>query len=152
VREAAKLFAGSQAMCEAGTPRHPRRSRPGLATLQGHEVVASMGRIVAMVGDGHTYLEMPASFRRYPIRLQLFGDTLRITHLSAEHAHLLGGRVVAIGATAIGDATRLVGRQIAQENAQYVRKELPFFLTQAELLHAHGVVRDVTHAEWTLGR
>jgi hypothetical protein len=121
-----------------------------LPSLEGHEVFAAMGRIVAMVGDGHTYLELPGTFHRYPIRLYAFGDTLRITHAPAGYERLLGGQVLAIGGIPIDEARRLVGRQIARENEQYVRKEIPYFLTFAELLHAHEVVAEHGAAEWTL--
>jgi hypothetical protein len=121
-----------------------------LPSLEGHEVFAAMGRIVAMIGDGHTYLQLPQTFHRYPIRLYMFADTLRITHTAAGDERLLGGRVLAIGGTPIDEAEWLVGRQVARENEQYVRKELPGFLTFAELLHAHGVVPELGAAEWTL--
>ena len=121
-----------------------------LPSLEDHEVFAALGRLVAMVGDGHTYLQIPGTLRRYPVRLYAFGDTLRITHAAAGHERLLGGRVLAIGGGPIREAERLVGRQIARENEQYVRKELPYFLTFAELLHAHGVVPDLGPAEWTI--
>jgi hypothetical protein len=121
-----------------------------LPELKGHEVFAAMGRIVAMISDGHTYLQLPETFHRYPIRLYAFGDTLRITHAIAGHEQLLGGRVVEIGGKDIREARRMVERQIARENEQYVLKELPGFLTYAELLHAHGVVDDVDHAQWTI--
>lgn len=121
-----------------------------LDSLAGHEIFAAMGRIVAMVGDGHTYLQLPATLHRYPVRLYLFGDALRITHAPAGEEGLLGGRVLAIGGTPIDEAMRLVGRQIARENDQYVSKELPYFLTFSELLHAHRVVPGLGAAEWTL--
>lgn len=121
-----------------------------LHSLRGHEVFAAMGRIVAMIGDGHTYLQLSETFHRYPIRLYAFGDTLRITHAVAGHEQLLGGRVLAIGGMDIGQAKRLVERQIAQENEQYALKELPWFLVHAEVLHAHGVVPDLEAADWTI--
>jgi hypothetical protein len=121
-----------------------------LPSLEGHEIFAAMARIVAMVGDGHTYLQLPGTFHRYPIRLYMFGDMLRITHAAAGLENLLGGQVLAIGGTLIDEAKRLLARQIARENEQYVRKELPYFLSFAELLHAHGVVPELAAAEWTL--
>jgi hypothetical protein len=122
-----------------------------LASLDGHEVFAAMGRIVAMVGDGHTYLQLPGTFRRYPLRQYAFGDTLRITHAAAGYEPLLGARVLAIGGTEIREAARLVRRQIAPgENEWYVLKELPWFLIHAEVLHAHGVVPDLEEAQWTV--
>lgn len=121
-----------------------------LPSLAGHEVFVGMGRLVAMIGDGHTYLQLPATFHRYPIRLYDFGDTLRITHVAAGHERLLGGRILAVGGSPLREAWRLVARQIAKENEQYVRKEVPGFLTYAEILHAHGVVRELRVAEWTI--
>jgi hypothetical protein len=121
-----------------------------IASLQPHEMVVAMGRIVALVGDGHTYLEMPAAFRRYPVRLYAFADTLRVVQAAAGQEELLGARVLAIGETAIGEATRLVRRQIAEENDWYVLSNLPGFLTIAEVLHAHGIVAARDSAAWTL--
>ncbi|HEV2845667.1 MAG TPA: hypothetical protein VG477_12525, partial [Thermoanaerobaculia bacterium] len=121
-----------------------------LPSLEEHEVFAAMGRIVASVGDGHTYLGMPQSFRRYPIRLYSFGETLRITRAAAGYEHLLGGKVLRIGEMDIREAKRLVGRQIAQENEWYVLRELPWFLVHAEILHANGVVSDLKEARWTI--
>jgi hypothetical protein len=121
-----------------------------LPDLRGHEILTAMGRIVAMVGDGHTYLELPQTLHRYPIRLYSFGDTLRIVRATAGHEQLLGGRVVGIDGMGIEQAKRLVGRQIARENDQYVLRELPGFLTYAELLHAHGVIQDVGNVQWTI--
>lgn len=122
-----------------------------LASLQPHEVIVAMGRIAALVGDGHTYLEMPAVFRRYPIRLYAFADTLRLVQAAAGHEELLGARVLAIGETTIGEAARRVRRQIAEENDWgYVLSNLPGFLTIPEVLHAHGIAAAPDSAAWTL--
>jgi hypothetical protein len=121
-----------------------------LPALQPHEVFVGMGRLVALVGDGHTYLELPAAFRHYPVRLYAFGDTLRIVQAAAGHESLLGARVLAIGGREIGEAARLVRRQIAEENDWYVLSNLPWFLTIAELLHGHGVTSVPDSALWAV--
>jgi hypothetical protein len=118
--------------------------------LAPHEIVAALGRVVAMIGDGHTYVQTPATFHRFPIRLYDFDDGLRITRVTAGSEQLLGGRVVAIAGIAIDEARRRVEQQIARENEQYVRKEIAGFLTYAEYLHANGVISDFGEAEWTI--
>ena len=68
--------------------------------LERHEVLAELGRIVAMVGDGHTELWLPqeaTGFRRLPVFAGYFGDELVIFAATPEHTELLGSRVVAIG-------------------------------------------------------
>src|SRR5437773_230510 len=42
--------------------------------LTNDESVVGLMRIVALVGDGHTHLDLPPSFSRYPIELHWFGD------------------------------------------------------------------------------
>lgn len=119
-----------------------------LPSLEDHEVFAALGRIVAMISDGHTYLQLPETFHRYPIQLRAFGDTLRITHTTNGFEHLLGGRILKIRNTNIQKAKQLVSRQIARENEQYVRKELPWFMIHAEILHANGIISEPEKAPW----
>jgi hypothetical protein len=121
-----------------------------LSSLGNHEIFAAMGRIVAMVDDGHTYLQLPSTFHRYPIRLYAFEDTLRITETSEEYKNLLGGQVLKIGGMDISEVKCLVSRQVAHENDQYVLKELPYFLTFAEILHGHGIISDIQEAQWEI--
>ena len=57
-----EAFAGEVARLDAALPR-----------MNGDEVLVGLMRIVALVGDGHTHLDLPPSFQRYPIELQWFG-------------------------------------------------------------------------------
>ena len=62
-----EAFAGEVARLDAAIPR-----------MNGDEVLVGFMRIVALIGDGHTHLDLPPSFLRYPIELQWFGDELRV--------------------------------------------------------------------------
>lgn len=76
-------------------------------SMQQHEVIVDLARIVALVGDGHTRLTFPVegffqghtktaqakvpSFRTIPVRFTLFDDGVLITR--AADARLVGARV-----------------------------------------------------------
>src|SRR5207237_10786394 len=53
---------------------------PGLTD---DESVDGLMRTVALIGDGHTHLDLPPSFPRYPIELHWFGDELRVVAAGA---------------------------------------------------------------------
>jgi CubicO group peptidase (beta-lactamase class C family) len=136
----ARVFADSVAAVNARIP-----------ALEAHEAVAAMARLVAMVGDGHTYLELPPDFRTYPLRLRWFSDTLRVTAAAQQHSDIVGGRIMAIDGTPLREADLRIRRHVAHaENEQYVRAVTPWSLTLAELLHAYGVANGVEQSTWTI--
>src|SRR5688572_7039155 len=57
-------FAGEIARLDADIPN-----------LNGDQVLTGLMRIVALIGDGHTHLDLPSSLR-YPMELQWFDDEL----------------------------------------------------------------------------
>src|SRR5437868_8662362 len=67
---------------------------PGLTD---DESVDGLMRTVALIGDGHTHLDLPPSFPRYPIELHWFGDELRVVAAGAPYHAALGGRVGGVG-------------------------------------------------------
>jgi hypothetical protein len=55
-----ETFAGEVARLDAGIP-----------SMNGDEVLVGFMRVVALIGDGHTHLDLPLSSPRYPVELQL---------------------------------------------------------------------------------
>src|SRR5438132_143340 len=80
-------FADEVARLDAAIPR-----------LTNDESVVGLMRTVALVGDGHTHLDLPPNFPRYPIELHWFGNQLRVVAAGAPYQAALGARVGAIGA------------------------------------------------------
>lgn len=80
-----ETFAGEVARLDAAIPR-----------MNGDEVLVGFMRIVALIGDGHTHLDLPPSFRRYPVELQWFGDELRVIGAAAPYHAAVGARVLAM--------------------------------------------------------
>src|SRR2546429_9630915 len=108
-------------------------------------------RTVALVGDGHTHLDLPPSFPRYPIELHWFGHGLRIVAAGAPYHATLGARLIAIGDVPLTDlmqrATQLVPRD---ETEGHTRETAAMQLTSPEVLHGLGVIADRERAPFVL--
>src|SRR5262245_6889945 len=74
-----------------------------IPALADHQVIVRLARIAATVGDGHTRVQLPASFRLYPLALYWFGPELRVIAAGKEYESVRGARVVKIGDTSIDE-------------------------------------------------
>lgn len=139
-----------------------------LPHLASHEVVVEVARLLALVGDGHTFampgfdlLRPTTGFRKVPIRLAVFGEGLFVVEADSAHRGLLGARVLRIGEVDVGDAfdaaTPLVGRYPG--NTSILDWQVPEVLVTAEVLHAldlsatpEAVTYELTRAEGDTSR
>jgi hypothetical protein len=125
-------FADEVAKLDAAIPR-----------LTNDETVVGLMRTVALIGDGHTHLDLPPSFPRYPIELHWFGDELRVVAAGASYPAALGARVIAIGDVPLADlmkrTTELVPRGETEERT---RETAAMQLASPEVLHGLGVISD----------
>jgi len=119
--------------------------------LNSDEVLVGLMRIVALVGDGHTHLDLPPNSLRYPFEMQWFGDELRVIAAQAPYHSAVGSRVLEIGSTPIGEvmnrAIQLVPRG---ENDGRTRFTATAQLTMPEVLHGLGVIVDRANATFAL--
>lgn len=124
-----------------------------IPSLKDHQIIVTLQQIAAAVGDGHTSVRMPPSFKRYPIGLYWFGRELRIIGAQKEYQHVLGARVVRIGDMAIDEVRTRVATcfpSVANENEWYEMSTSPEFIARPEVLHALGVVKELERAPFTL--
>jgi hypothetical protein len=123
--------------------------REAIPSLQAHEILVGLRRIVAMVGDAHTSLEPPQNFDRYPLTLYWFGGDLRVLRTTAEYKRALGARVIGIGDSSLAEATKRVNTLTPNENEQFVRYSNVSLLPLAEILQALKITSDLNAAKWT---
>ena len=124
-----------------------------IPTLQPHQVVVRLEQIAALVGDGHTGVHTPPSFKRYPLALWWFGNELRVTAAGKEYPQALGTRVLKIGGVPLEEVQARVIRcfpSAENENAWYVLSTSSGFLAIPEVLQTLGVVPDLGPATFTL--
>jgi len=119
--------------------------------LNGDAVLVGFMRIVALIGDGHTHLDLPPSSLRYPVEMQWFGDELRVIAAQAPYHSAVGARVLAIGTRPVRDvmerATQLVPRG---ENDGRTRLTATMQLTSPEVLHGLGLIAERANAAFAV--
>ena len=135
-----ETFANEVARLDAAIPR-----------MNGDEVLVGFMRIVALIGDGHTHLDLPPSFLHYPVELQWFGDELRVVAAAAPYHAAVGARVLGIGSMPMRElmerAIQLVPRG---ENDGRTRLTATMQFTSPEVLHGLGVISDRGGAPFNL--
>lgn len=115
------------------------------------EVAVGFMRIVALIGDGHTHLDLPPAFLRYPVELQWFGDELRVVAAGAPYHSAVGARVLAIGSTSVRDVMERAAQVVPRgENDERTRLTATMQITSPEVLHGLGVITDRENAPFAL--
>jgi hypothetical protein len=123
-----------------------RAALPGMSRA---ERIAGFARLVAMVGDGHTWMPMHRlpfdglppgpEFSSLPVRFELFDDGLYVVGASLSHADLLGARVTGFGDLPADAAVARVMELLPQDATNFAREFVAEWLMQIELLEALGL-------------
>ena len=123
-----------------------RAALPGLSRA---ERIIGFARLVAMVGDGHTWMPMHRlpfdglppgpGFSSLPIRFELFDDGLYVVGASHSDADLLGARVTGFGDVPAEEAVARVMELLPQDATNFAREFVAEWLMQVELLEALGL-------------
>ena len=121
-----------------------------IPSLQDHQIIVRMLQITAMIGDAHTYVHLPQTFKLYPVSLYWFGSDLRVVRAAPENKQALGAKVVKVGGMNISDVqTRLLKVLSQSENQWFVLSNSPGYLARPEVLQTLGIVPDVSRAAFT---
>jgi len=130
-----------------------QRLNDRIPSLSRNQIIIELARIVAKIGDGHSYLsllEPPISFRRYPIKLYEFPDGIYVVSADPKYKALLGGRVVEIGNSPFERAYRAVGEIVPHDNEMQVKWLAPNYATIAEVLDGLGLADDAENLALTV--
>jgi tetratricopeptide (TPR) repeat protein len=120
-----------------------------IPSMQRHEVVVGIFKLVAMVGDGHTHINpfQPAvQFRTYPIKLYAFSDGIFVQSADPKYAALVGGKLLRIGNASADEAYAKISDIVFKDNDMAVKSFAPVLMTIPEVLHAHAVISDMESA------
>lgn len=125
-----------------------------LATMERHEVIVEIARLVAAVGDGHTNVyptrDPKIGFRTLPLQLTFFGDELIVRAAPQAQRALVGARVLRIGGMATEAAYAAVREIIGRDNEQGARYWAQYLLAMPEVLHALRITASVNEVPLTL--
>jgi tetratricopeptide (TPR) repeat protein len=116
-------------------------------------MIVELARIVAMIGDGHTYIDLqapPTSFRHYPLRLYWFPDGVYVLSADKRYASVVGGRIVKLGKASGQDAYDAVSKIVQRDNEFQVKSLTPYYMCLAEVLDGLGLVDDLNAVPLTV--
>ena len=121
-----------------------------IPSLKSYEVVVGLQHLAALIGDGHTRLDTPGLYERFPLQVFWFGGDLLVIRAAPEYRQVLGTKIVAIGSFSIRDVQRRLQQLIPQgENQWFVLNGSARQIMDVEPLAALGVLPDVGPAEFT---
>lgn len=128
-----------------------------IPSLERHQIIVELVRIVAMVNDGHTVVRGlfygdKVGFRYYPIALYLFKDGLFVYAADPRYANAVGGKVVRIGRASTEEAIGAVKDLVFRDNDMGIKERVPLLLTTPEVLHAVGLIDDMEKARFVVER
>jgi hypothetical protein len=122
-----------------------------IAHLDSDAIWTGVQRIVALVGDGHTYLQTPRDSANFPIEIARFGEDYRITTVVAGLENALGGWVLKVHETPIARVADLVLPLASQdENPPLAQAFVEDALTTGATLHGLNITPDRNAARYTL--
>ena len=123
-------------------------SIPGLPA---HRIIVGFGRLVAMVGDGHTslplYFSRGVDFHVLPYRLGVHEEGVYIEAADRSLGALVGGRILSIGGVPVAEAMSRVTPLISRDNDNWIAAVAPNLLNRIEVLHALGLAPDLSGTE-----
>ena len=113
-----------------------------------------VSRIAALVGDGHTSVAGAAvgqrTIPRYPLHLFVFADGVHVLGAAAEHASLVGARVVRVGSLDADAAVESVKPYLSVDNPMGYLAGAPARLVNPTVLRMIGAAPDESACEYTL--
>lgn len=122
-----------------------------MAKAENHVMLIALHRIAAAIGDGHTFIAVSNIYARYPIEVRLIEGDFLVTRSTLANVGRLGDRLIAIDGVPVEKAVeKLMALVPRNENRWHERHVVAGLLTQAEPLHALGIVRHMDGATFTL--
>jgi tetratricopeptide (TPR) repeat protein len=114
-----------------------------IPTLSRNQIVTEIMRIVAMIGDGHTHLEinqLHSGFRHYAVKFYWFPNGIYVVQADKKYASLVGGKILKLGKVSGQEAYEAVRQVIPHDNESQIKDLTPLYLSLTEVLDGLGLV------------
>ena len=115
--------------------------------LAAHEIIVELQRLVALVGDGHTNINLVnaagVDFHQLPVRFGMYADGVFVEAADAAYRDVVGGRVVAIDGTSVDTILARIRPLVSRDNDQWIAVATPQLMNLIEVLHALRITADL---------
>jgi hypothetical protein len=121
--------------------------------LSDAELVAGMAQLAAMIGDGHTNVDLRYSFPNrplLPLQLGWYGDNLVVVAAPEAYRDAIGAQVARIGSASVAEALVALTPIIAHDNEQQLRNLSTDFLRMPDMLAAQGITPSTEQVRFQL--
>lgn len=116
--------------------------------LNDDEITAGIYKIAASIGDTHTSI-YKETLHVYPIQFYYFKEGIYVINTTAKYKSALYSKLIKINGTEIKKIEEKILPLIAQDNKAMIKKSMPKYLMNAEILHGLNIVSDIEKAEFT---
>jgi hypothetical protein len=107
-------------------------------------------RLVALVGDGHTHLDLPPGLNRFPFEIAQFDNAYRIILTDEKYADILGSRLIAIDNLPVDTIHKRLTLLVPRgENPGRTLFTSLQFLGSPEILYGLGIIKNKNEALFT---
>lgn len=115
-----------------------------IPTLESHEIIVGMTKIIALFKYGHTGLffgQESINFHSLPFNLYEFKDAIYIQGVHKSYKEALGAKVLKINNMPIDEALEKIAPVVNTENSQYFKAYGINYLSIPEVLHAQKITK-----------
>jgi len=103
-------------------------------------VYVGFDQIANLIGDGHTYVDVPSDRANLPLSVTRFGAEERIDAVAPGYERALGARVVAVGDTPLTMVDDLLATATPVAETEGLRDlRVDYFLSIGLMLHGFGI-------------
>jgi hypothetical protein len=116
--------------------------RQRLDSLNGDQAYVELDRLANLIGDAHTYIELPDNAARFPFAVRRFGTEYRIVAAGRGYERMLGAKLLKVQDTPASQAIqRLWSLTPANEHSSLRQARAEGFLSVGMLLHGVDITR-----------
>ncbi|HSU28441.1 MAG TPA: hypothetical protein VLJ68_08670 [Chitinophagaceae bacterium] len=117
-----------------------------MPTMQDHQRVAGLARIVSLFKYGHTNIawrQIPVKSHVAPVSFYWFSDGIFAEGSDKKYASIVGAKLLKVEGVPVTKALEALKPLVPAENDQYYKAYGLDFLSIAEALHAQGVTKNL---------
>ena len=108
--------------------------------LDPDQVYVGFDQIANLIGDGHTYVDLPSNAANLRLDVTRFGADERIDAVAPGYERALGARVVAVGDTPLAKVHELLATATPLAETEGLRNlRVDYFLSIGLMLHGFGI-------------
>lgn len=116
-----------------------------------NEILARIAEAVAMIGDGHSAINIfnfhnngysAYPFHVFPLKLYVFSDGLFVLDGDPHYKELFGKRVTKFNGRNINEVTGMIGKLVPGDNEFSLKNNLPAYLVVSEFLNGMGIIEN----------